>query len=81
MKQREVTDNDKTTWTCVQALSGMSKESADEAEERLESDSGTVPVVCTPRGGARSVRLELATDWETSVSDDALVEKISAARD
>ena len=81
MKQREVMDHEKTTWTCVQALSGMSKESAEEAAEKLESDSGTVPVVCTPRGGARSVRLELETDWEKRVSDEVLVEKISAARE
>jgi hypothetical protein len=40
-----------------------------------------VPVVCTPRGGARSVRLELQRDWETEVADEALLEKISEARE
>lgn len=80
MKQRDVTDDEKTVWTCVQALSGVSGEAAEEAEERITSDRGTVPVVCTPRGGARSVRLDLSAEWETELSDESLLEKIAVAQ-
>ena len=80
MKQREVQDADNVRWTCVQALSGGTGALAEEAAEKIEGDDGTVPVVCTPSGGATSVRVTLKRGWEESVSDDALLGAIAAAR-
>lgn len=76
MTQREVQDAENTTWTCVQALSGLTGQAAEEAAERIESEEGTVPVVCTPSGGAQSVRLELRKDWADAMSDDDLLRAI-----
>jgi hypothetical protein len=80
MTQREVQDADNTTWTCVQALSGLTGQAAEEAAERIESEAGTVPVVCTPSGGAQSVRLELPRDWAGTMSDDNLLKAIKRRR-
>ena len=80
MTQREVQDENNTTWTCVQALSGLSGEAGKEAAERIESDEGTVPVVCTPSGGEQSVRIELPKDWSERMSDDDLLSAIARAR-
>ena len=77
MKQREVTDSQNTRWVCVQAFAGVSGATADEASELAVSDAGTVTVVCTPDGGAQTKRLELAQDWESSVSDAQLLAAIA----
>ena len=81
MEQREVQDADGVRWTCVQALAGMTGATGDIAADRLESDEGTIPVVCTPTGGARSVRVALPRDWMESTSDDRLLAAIAAARE
>lgn len=80
MIQREVQDSENVTWTCVQALSGLSGEAAAEAAERVESEEGKVPVVCTPSGGEQSVRVELPKGWEKQMSDEDLLATISKAR-
>ena len=80
MRQREVQDADNVRWVCVQALAGGTGATAEEAAERLEGADGTVPVVCTPSGGAQSVRVALPRGWEESVSDDALLAAIAGAR-
>lgn len=80
MKQREAQDADNVTWTCVQALSGLSGEAAAEAAERVEDERGNVPVVCTPSGGEQSVRIELPKDWAETLSDDNLLKAIAKAR-
>ncbi|UYZ58508.1 hypothetical protein [Hymenobacter latericus] len=80
MQQREITTPDNTTWTCVQAYAGVDSQAAAEATERSESDAGTVPVVCTPSGGAQTVRLELAKDWFDNLPDDELRNAIGQAR-
>lgn len=80
MIQRDVQDSDNVTWTCVQALSGLSAQAAEEAAERIESDEGTVPVVCTPSGGEQSVRIELPRDWSDRMSDEDLLSAIAKAR-
>jgi hypothetical protein len=75
MKQREISDQDNTIWNCVQAYSGTdSKEMAEKVAE-LEAN-GTVAVVCTPNGGAQSVRLQLAPDWLEALTDVQLLQKI-----
>ncbi|GAB3239364.1 hypothetical protein GCM10027346_32570 [Hymenobacter seoulensis] len=78
MKQREVTDSHNTTWTCVQAYAGVDTKVAAEATELSTSADGTVTVVCTPSGGAQTVRLELTTDWLDSLSDEELANAIAA---
>ena len=79
MKQREVQDADNVRWVCVQALAGVAGGAADRAVKHLERDGEAVPVVCTPSGGARSVRLELAPGWDEDASDDELLAAISTA--
>ena len=76
MKQREVQDAENVRWVCVQALAGVDGAAADAAEARVEDDDGTVPVVCTPSGGAESVRIRLASGWEERASDDELLAAI-----
>ena len=79
--QREVTDDEQTKWTCVQAYAGLGEGAAAEAlAEKLASDGRPVPVVCTPTGGAQSVRLELSHDWVGALSDDDLLSQIRAQR-
>lgn len=80
MKQRDVQGPGDTTWSCVQPLSGLGGQAAEEAAERLASDDGTIPVVCTPSGGEQSVRLELPADWLDRLSDEELATAIEAAR-
>ena len=79
MKQREIQDEDHTRWTCVQALAGVDGAAAAAAQAKAEASHGAVAVVCTPSGGARSVRLELPSAWDTEMSDDELVAAIRSA--
>jgi hypothetical protein len=80
MKEREVQDADGTRWVCVQALAGVDGAAADAAAARVEGGDGRVPVVCTPSGGAESVRVRLEAGWEEATSDDALLAAIAGAR-
>ena len=73
---REITDPAGVTWSCVQAFAGL-------GNDREKDDAARVPgaedrrfVICTPSGGAKSVRLELPDGWEVSVGDEALLEAI-----
>lgn len=77
MNQREVTDKDNITWTCVQAFAGVDSKMAEKAAELIESN-GKLPVVCTPRGGAQTVRLHLDTQWIKQISDEELLKLIAA---
>ena len=79
MKQREVQDAEGTRWTCVQALAGVDGPAAEAATARVERAGGVVPVVCTPSGGAETVRIALARGWEDDASDDALLAAIAQA--
>lgn len=78
MTQREVTDTENTTWTCVQAYGTLSQENADKAAELTEDTNGEVTVVCTPSGGAQTVRLQLPKDWMEAVTDEELANQIEA---
>ena len=80
MTQREVQGTDNVTWTCVQPFGAISEGAAAEAAEKIESAAGTLPVVCTPRGGEQSVRIELPKDWAERLSDADLLAAIEAAR-
>ena len=74
---REIQDSDGIRWTCVQAYAGVGGSAAAEDAARVEG-TDRVRVVCTPSGGSRTVELELAADWEESLDDDALMERIRA---
>jgi hypothetical protein len=76
MKQREVQDGDNTKWVCVEALSGIT-ETRKDIEAKTQDENGNVTVVCTPSGGAQTVRLQLSSDWTESISDEALLQEIA----
>jgi hypothetical protein len=80
MKQRDVTDKGQMRWTCVQAYAGLEGKISEKVEELSETDVGKVQVVCTPSGGAQSVRIELKKNWEEDVSDDDLINAILNAQ-
>jgi hypothetical protein len=73
---REVTDQDGITWTCIQAFSGLGKDPEKTEAARVNGTADAFRVVCTPSGGAQSVRIALPGDWETKISDEQLVDKI-----
>jgi hypothetical protein len=78
---RETTDEDGVTWSCIQAFAGLGNgvEKADAA--RVDGETDRFYVVCTPSGGARSVRLELPGGWEQAMADEELIEAIHARLD
>ncbi|WP_210486047.1 hypothetical protein [Rufibacter aurantiacus] len=80
MTQREVTDQDNLTWTCVQAYAGLQGDAAEKATELSEFEEGTVTVVCTPSGQAQTVRLELPSNWLEATSDEEILQKIAQER-
>ncbi|MBD2531969.1 hypothetical protein H6G97_21215 [Nostoc flagelliforme FACHB-838] len=74
--EREIKDSDGITWTCIQAFSGLSDTSKAQDAAEVEGESDTYWVVCTPSGGAQSVRLKLKGKWEEEYSDEALLKEI-----
>jgi hypothetical protein len=76
MKQREVQDHNNTKWVCVEALSGLSDNSTAVAD-KIQDSNGNVPVVCTPSGGAQTVRIKVSSDWNDALSDEELVREIT----
>jgi hypothetical protein len=79
--QREVTGEDKITWTCAQAYSGLSDNQDNKEAARVDENNERVRVVCTPSGGAKSVQLELPEDWESSLTDEDLLRQIEEHRE
>ena len=83
--QREVQDGEGTTWVCVQAYAGLQAQGG-EGEEvkenaaRVGGEGDRFEVVCTPGGGAQTVRLRLPGGWEESHSDEELLREIEAQR-
>ncbi len=76
MKQREVTDSANTRWTCVQAYTMVDRDSAEEISHSTKGESGQITVVCTPSGGAKTVRIELPENWDEVMDDAALLQAI-----
>lgn len=76
---REITAQDGITWTCVQAYAGLSEQTEKHDAAKVDQESDKYWVVCTPSGGAKSVRLKLQGEWEKSYSDQALLDEISTA--
>ena len=73
---REVSDGEGITWTCIQAFAGLGNDPEKMDAARVDGTRNQVHIVCTPSGGAKSVRIELAEDWETSLPDDDLLQVI-----
>ena len=78
---REIRDEE-TTWSLVQAYAGLkenSKEAPDAAAAaHVDGTKDLVYVVATPSGGAQTVRLQLKSDWESSLSDAELLEAVKS---
>ena len=73
---REVQDGEGTTWSCIQAYAGLSNDAEKREAALIEGAPNLVEVVCTPSGGAQTVRLQLASDWENKLSDEELLNEI-----
>jgi hypothetical protein len=73
---REISDAEGITWNCIQAFAGLGNDPEKTDAARVDGTRNQVHVVCTPSGGAKSVRLELSKDWEASLSDDDLLQAI-----
>ena len=73
---REITDADGIAWSCVQAFAGLGNDPEKAEAARVDGSGDRLHVVCTPSGGAKSVRLELPRDWEKSMPDESLLEAI-----
>ncbi|HEX8397101.1 MAG TPA: hypothetical protein VF644_06725 [Pyrinomonadaceae bacterium] len=73
---REIQDGEGTTWSCIQAYAGLSNNAEKREAARVEGEPDLVEVVCTPSGGAQTVRLQLAGDWENKLSDEELLSEI-----
>ena len=72
---REVID-DNITWSCAEPYSGLSDSEEKSDAAKVEDEDGKYWVVCTPSGGAKSVRIKLPSDWENSSSDKELLDLI-----
>jgi hypothetical protein len=75
--QREVTDRGQLRWSCVQAHGRVNE--AELAAELVTDDKGMVPVVCTPTGGAQSVRVELPPSSVEDLPEGELLAAIARA--
>jgi hypothetical protein len=73
---REVMNPDGITWTCIQAFSGLGKDPDRMEAARVDGEADGFQVVCTPSGGAQSVRIELLGDWEQAISEELLLDMI-----
>lgn len=74
---RELQDDGGIAWSCIQAFAGLGND-PDEAEA-ARVDGDRVQVVCTPSGGAKSVRLRLPQHWEEHTPDESLLAAIQEA--
>jgi hypothetical protein len=50
--EREITDRNGVTWTCVQAYSGLSNNAENQDAAQVKGQEDAYWVVCTPSGGA-----------------------------
>ena len=77
---RDVRDEEAgITWSCIEAYAGLSSDNESKPAAAQQADGEPLTVVCTPSGGARSVRLELQPDWESALDDGALLQRIHHA--
>lgn len=76
--QREIANTDGVTWSCVQAYTGLAEGTENKEAGSVKGEDDSYWVVCTPSGGAKSVRLKLTGDWENAYSDEDLLNEIMA---
>ena len=74
--EQEITDGNGITWVCIQAYSGISHNAENQDAAQVKGQEDRYWVVCTPSGGAKSVRLKLQGEWEKSYSDQMLLNEI-----
>jgi hypothetical protein len=72
---REITDKDSITWSCIQTFAGLGND-PEKTDAARVNGSDRLRVLCTPSGGAASVRLELLDGWEAGMPDSDLLQKI-----
>jgi hypothetical protein len=77
---REVTDADGVTWSCAPAYAGLATDGAMPEQAKVDG-TDRYTVVCTPSGGAQTVRIEVPEDWEAAWSDEEVARAIGEARD
>ena len=77
---REFTDKDVVTWACLLAYDGLTQKVENEEAARVEGEGDRFHVVCTPSGGAQTVRLQLKGDWEDALADEELLREIESAK-
>jgi hypothetical protein len=73
---REIVDDEGVQWSCIQAFAGLGNDPEKADAARVAGSGSHVHVVCTPSGGAKSVRLELPENWEETMRDEDLLEAI-----
>jgi hypothetical protein len=78
---RELSTDEGITWACVEAYAGLSENAGNKNLARVEGSENLVQVVCTPSGGAQTVRLRLPKDWESKYSDEELLREIKARQE
>ena len=79
---REVTDADGTVWSCVPPYQGLESDGEAMPEAaRVDGAADRYYLVCTPSGGAQSVRITVPGDWATSMTDEQLVSHIRAEQE
>lgn len=79
---REVTDADGTTWSCTPAYAGLAtEEGALPDAARVDGSEDEYWIVCTPSGGAQTVRIAAPADWERGWSDEELTAAIREGRE
>lgn len=74
--EREIKSADGITWKCVQAFSGLSDSAENQDAAQVKGEPDTYWVVCTPSGGAQSVRLKLQGEWYSTYTDEELLDEI-----
>ena len=77
---REITDPEGIIWSCIQAFAGLGND-PEKTDAARVNGSNQLRVVCTPSGGATSVRLELPQGWETTMPDEDLLTAIHSQVD
>jgi hypothetical protein len=74
---REIQDGEGTTWSCIQAYAGLSNNAEKREAARVEGAPDLVEVVCTPSGGAQTVRLQFRSTTDASVTTSFRVDNAS----
>jgi hypothetical protein len=72
----EIIDSKGITWISIQAYSGISHNAENQDAAQVKGQDDSYWVVCRPSGGAKSVWLKLEGEWQTSYSNERLLNEI-----